>query len=816
MAATTGAVPRFQFSRSNTTVGHHDNILGSVPMPKSAASATAAMESNDGLARHQHDPKAKKDKTNSFKRHLAAARNSRNDETIRRKMAMLKEQKRTAAGGRYPNGAKTPIQRDMEAEAKSRVESELGRPVSSNEWPFVYFVVSVDQMPQQIVNGEEGGDGTARSMQTARQRQRFLVSRRRKIQEARQETERIREANIDMGLRLEPIKPQAQLLEHQNHLQRMRTRPSLTKHPPTPVSSVGSKHEFHFLNSHDDLSDIETRRSIGMIITDTLNEAGLGPRGGVVGGGGGGATGRSTGSRHCPVSTLELPEISAGTKRRALGTSPYRNRDDGGERKMVTFADGLPVIKGNRISVLGVKPVDPNASHSASASCSTSLVAKSGASPRAGETNTESSGGSFLQPPWSAPLSLRSLNSYTSKSRLYTPMALPKIDIVSEIYDELIVKTIQNYLMVEGYSQEKFHQLRQTILARLSATYPHLVKHKAWRQEPSGADGQGSPTRESSTAVPGTATGMAPAATVTGTGDLSARQRFLRSGTLPSRLGQSSDELVLTSSDNFSTYDHNVRPVKLCPFFYPGTPGVQHQVDLGLGEGWVSLGGGIGGGNRASTFHVPRSPFMSIDGRTMTITPRCSPQSFQLGTGPNQGSTVIPRLEGLQAPDPDFIMAGWTPPPNKLPSTLEEEPSALKTCPAVEECRDDGLGNTESAIKDTPYKREENRTEANHNQRLSSNIEETNDSSGKNLEGSGSEKDREDNMKCQEKENESNGNENAGEKDKDESCNGENLKKEEQQIKETPEHGETNEADKIEGASDEKLGSSLSASVKEE
>ena len=37
------------------------------------------------------------------------------------------------------------------------------------------------------------------------------MSRRRKIQEARVETERIREAGIDMGLRLEPIKPTQQV-----------------------------------------------------------------------------------------------------------------------------------------------------------------------------------------------------------------------------------------------------------------------------------------------------------------------------------------------------------------------------------------------------------------------------------------------------------------------------------------------------------------------------------------------------------------------------------------------------------------------------
>ncbi|GFR70282.1 hypothetical protein ElyMa_003781600 [Elysia marginata] len=221
MAVETGVVPRFQLSRNNTTLGHNLNpMTPGLPMPKSAASATGPQDSGlgqtrggDGARAPENDAaKSKKEKsTSSFKRQLAAARNSRNDETIRRKMALLKEQQRNVPGGRYPGRTKTPIQKDMEAEAKSRVESELGRPVSSNDWPFVYFVVSVDQQPQQIVDGDGVGDGSARSMYTARQRQRFLVSRRRKVQEAREETERIREANIDMGLRLEPIKPKAQV-----------------------------------------------------------------------------------------------------------------------------------------------------------------------------------------------------------------------------------------------------------------------------------------------------------------------------------------------------------------------------------------------------------------------------------------------------------------------------------------------------------------------------------------------------------------------------------------------------------------------------
>jgi hypothetical protein len=34
----------------------------------------------------------------------------------------------------------------------------------------------------------------------------------------------------------------------------------------------------------------------------------------------------------------------------------------------------------------------------------------------------------------------------TPRSKMFRPLPIPKIDIVSEIYDELIVKTIQSFL----------------------------------------------------------------------------------------------------------------------------------------------------------------------------------------------------------------------------------------------------------------------------------------------------------------------------------------------------------------------------------
>lgn len=291
-----------------------------------------------------------------------------------------------------------------------------------------------------------------------------------------------------------PNNPQTTSTKEQN-MHKARSRPSLTKHPTTPASSIGSRAEFSLLNSHDDLMDAElTRRNINWVINDTLSQAGVVPQSG----------------RHCPINSLELPEISSSAKRRALGTSglAFTNKPPGLGERRVTFAEGgLPVIKGNGIPVTASVTNGSNAytvggAYSNILNQSTSksadfnninITAVSSSSDNrlsrerttVSTINTVSSNQHYggeeetsLKPPWSTPLTQRSMSSLSARSKLYAPMALPKVDIVSEIYDELIVKTIHNFLMAEGYSNEKLQQLRHTVLARLSATYPHLVKHK--------------------------------------------------------------------------------------------------------------------------------------------------------------------------------------------------------------------------------------------------------------------------------------------------------------------------------------------------
>nr|KAG5693946.1 hypothetical protein BaRGS_008215 [Batillaria attramentaria] len=158
-----------------------------------------------------HDPKVQRERMNMFKRQLAANRKKHEDaqrrdkagpqpvhtvssSTARSVVEALKEQ--CLAEGREGKEGR-------EGGAEDHDEIDAAQ-ISSEDWPFIYFVVALDQMP---VAREDMDEYRVGKPHTARERQRFLAARKRRIQQSREEMERIREANIDMGLRLEPIRP---------------------------------------------------------------------------------------------------------------------------------------------------------------------------------------------------------------------------------------------------------------------------------------------------------------------------------------------------------------------------------------------------------------------------------------------------------------------------------------------------------------------------------------------------------------------------------------------------------------------------------
>ena len=118
------------------------------------------------------------------------------------------------------------------------------------------------------------------------------------------------------------------------------------------------------------------------------------------------------------------------------------NDNNNGNKKVHFAAEGLPFIKGNGIAALQQR--DHAETPAPTPSTANKVTAASTPEPRGGGGGAPAA--DTLQPPWSAPVTSRSLATMTPRSKMFKPMPIPKIDIVSEIYDELIVKTIQTFL----------------------------------------------------------------------------------------------------------------------------------------------------------------------------------------------------------------------------------------------------------------------------------------------------------------------------------------------------------------------------------
>ncbi|KAL8622900.1 hypothetical protein ACOMHN_027021 [Nucella lapillus] len=481
----------------------------------------------------RHDPMAQRDRMTMFKRQLAANRTRGTEEVVKRNRAnylnSISQQHKTVAASAEQASKDSFVTRSVvEAlreergggggggggrgggEGEGVVVPGLGGagdqrtslPIASKDWPFVYFVVALDQMPVAL---DDMADMKVGKPNTARERQRFLAARKRRIQQSREEMERIRESNIDMGLRLEPIRPATRTASHPRTPlppDHPRQRLNTNKPPPTPNSSESSR-DFpmhrggeHFLNNGDQLNMEEmVSRGFSQWFSDNFSTAsnslaGIRPGGEVTTEGPGGSKEKAdfqtpvqnvsgSSSVHFPDIVAEQGKGKGRNKGKDFNTNPPNSAPGSlhagsSNNKKVHFAEGLPFIKGSGLQLPQTKQdVDPS-----SGPLTTPYVSKD---ENEGEDGNVEDFDDMLKPPWTAPVMSRSLPTMTPKSKNVQPLAMPKIYIVSEIYDELIVKTTQSFQAREGYSEAKFSNLRKKIMARLSATYPHLASHRAWR-----------------------------------------------------------------------------------------------------------------------------------------------------------------------------------------------------------------------------------------------------------------------------------------------------------------------------------------------
>ncbi|KAL8608262.1 hypothetical protein ACOMHN_042129 [Nucella lapillus] len=340
-----------------------------------------------------------------------------------------------------------------EQKAEEEAEDSEAVHISAEDWPFVYFVVALDQMPAA---SDDMAEYKASKTHTAKERQRILAARKRRIQQSRVQLERARESGIDLGLRLEPLQqpPWAPGPHTPQQTPARRKRIFQTRHPTTPIS-IGSNRDFvlpsrggeFFLNQADQLT-IEDMvcRGFSQWFTETFSNPASLP-----------------GSRH----GKEAWEAS-----KNLQDHPNGPRQNGNASAPGTLE--LPEILSEHLKQ-GMNGTTSNKSQADG----TKSAEHGSSSPKSENDSREKK--VVLQAPWSAPLTSRSMNTMAPRSKLFKHMPIPKVDIVSGIYDEVIVKTIQAFLEREGYSPERFTALRSNIMARLSSTYPHLARHRAWK-----------------------------------------------------------------------------------------------------------------------------------------------------------------------------------------------------------------------------------------------------------------------------------------------------------------------------------------------
>ena len=158
-----------------------------------------------------------------------------------------------------------------------------------------------------------------------------------------------------------------------------------------------------------------------------------------------------------------LPEIPADQKRKALGLATrfeefaYNSKPQSSQSKrQVTFADSLPVIKGSGFVLESRHEIDmdtPSLGPRAVTMGSITLPSE--------RLDKQSMCQKYLLG--------ENMSSVRATRRNGVPLPLPKIDIVSNVYDEMIIKMIQEYL------QDSNTPSRQSYLAK--ELLVHLQKH---------------------------------------------------------------------------------------------------------------------------------------------------------------------------------------------------------------------------------------------------------------------------------------------------------------------------------------------------
>lgn len=182
--------------------------------------------------------------------------------------------------------------------------------------------------------------------------------------------------------------------------------------------------------------------------------------------------GKTRGMHSASLQHFDLPTISADQKRRALGLGTkfeefaYPKPQSEQRQRKVSFADPLPVIRGSGFVLSSSSEMKENLALE-TPSLGPRAVTMGSITLPSEQTNKQTICQKYL--------SGESISTSKNVRKSCVPLQLPKIDIVSNVYDEMIIKMIQEYL------QDSNTPSRQSQLAR--ELLVHLQKHNEHMKE---------------------------------------------------------------------------------------------------------------------------------------------------------------------------------------------------------------------------------------------------------------------------------------------------------------------------------------------
>ena len=297
--------------------------------------------------------------------------------------------------------------------------------------PIIYFVVASDTMP--FLAHELKDHSHHQVSYTERAKNTLYSKQMHHMRWRSEEKKRIRDLGADMGLRLEPLRPKAVTPKEP-------TRYSSRLHT-TPVSE---KSDLSVLNYTEDLEGNQNN-GIDKTVSKTSEvfESNL--------------------DNDTSLLSLELPVIETlqqtprSCQENLNGPAPS-SEGSLSTLKKVHFADGLPAITGCKIDLIQ-SGTESDISHDVQ------RLKKIGGVKAKYLTKERSS-------------IKRSLSEITPRSRVgrsLKPMSLPKIDVMTPIYDELLLKTLQSYCL--GTSRPKSACDANTLMQNMSA-----ILHPEWEE----------------------------------------------------------------------------------------------------------------------------------------------------------------------------------------------------------------------------------------------------------------------------------------------------------------------------------------------